>query len=262
MAATLALTRAGRSPVLAARLLAAALLLATWQALAVSGLLFRDVVPGLDLIVLALARTLLGTAFWSNLTVTAGEFIVAVALGGVLGIACGLALGASRFLARAYEHWIYWLAPTPKIIFFPVLLMLFGAGAESKFAMGALSCFFPVAISVASGVRGVDKVLVRVGRSFRASALQMALKIYLPAVRAAVLTGLRLGFGVAAIGVLLAETKLSKAGIGFLLMDAYRLFDMPRMYALLILVVLLIAGLNAALARLNKQEIGQNLGRK
>jgi NitT/TauT family transport system permease protein len=102
---------------------------------------------------------------------------------------------------------------------------------------------------------------VRVGRSFRASALQMSLKIYLPAVRAAVLTGLRLGFGVAAIGVLLAETKLSKAGIGFLLMDAYRLFDMPRMYALLILVVVLIAGLNAVLARLNKQEIGQNLGR-
>jgi NitT/TauT family transport system permease protein len=140
---------------------------------------------------------------------------------------------------------------------------LFGAGPESKVAMGAISSFFPVAISVAAGVRGVDAVLVRVGRSFRASALQMALKIYLPAVRAAMLNGLRLGFGVAAIGVLLAETKLSKAGIGFLIMDAYRLFDMPLMYALLILVVVLIAGLNAALARLNnRQDTGHNIGRK
>jgi ABC-type nitrate/sulfonate/bicarbonate transport system permease component len=259
MAAALALTRGRRSPVLAARLLAAALLLAAWQALAVSGLLFRDVVPGLDLIALALVRTIASTAFWSNLGVTAGEFLLAVALGGLLGVLCGLALGASRFLGQAYEHWVYWLAPTPKIIFFPVLLMLFGAGAESKVAMGALSSFFPVAISVAAGVRGVDSVLVRVGRSFRASALQMALKIYLPAVRAAVLNGLRLGFGVAAIGVLLAETKLSKAGIGFLLMDAYRLFDMPSMYALLILVVLLIAGLNAVLAQLsNRQNTGHN----
>jgi NitT/TauT family transport system permease protein len=262
MAATLALTAGGRHPVLRARLLASVLLLAAWQALAVSGLLFRDVVPGVPAIALALARTVAGTAFWSNLAVTAGEFAVAVALGGVLGVACGLALGASRFLGDAFEHWVYWLAPTPKIIFFPVLLMLFGAGPESKVAMGALSSFFPVAISVAAGVRGVDAVLVRVGRSFRASALQMALKIYLPAVRAAVLNGLRLGFGVAAIGVLLAETKLSRGGIGFLIMDAYRLFDMPRMYALLILVVVLIAGLNAVLARLNeRKEISHNIGR-
>jgi NitT/TauT family transport system permease protein len=254
MAATLALTSGRRHPVLVARLLAAGLLLAAWQALAVSGLLFRDVVPGLPLIALALARTLASPTFWSNLGVTAIEFVLAVALGGVLGVLCGLALGASRFLGQAYERWVYWLAPTPKIIFFPVLLMLFGAGPESKVAMGAISSFFPVAISVAAGVRGVDAVLVRVGRSFRASTLQMALKIYLPAVRAAVLNGLRLGFGVAAIGVLLAETKLSKAGIGFLIMDAYRLFDMPRMYALLILVVALIAGLNAALARLNYRQ--------
>jgi ABC-type nitrate/sulfonate/bicarbonate transport system permease component len=262
MAAALALTGARRYPVLAAQVVAAALILAAWQALAVSGLLFRDVVPGLPLIALALARTLGSAAFWADLAVTAREFALAVGIGGVLGIACGLALGASRFLAGAYQHWVYWLAPTPKIIFFPVLLMLFGAGPESKVAMGAISCFFPVAISVAAGVRGVDPVLVRVGRSLRASALQMALKIYLPAVRAAVLNGFRLGFGVAAIGVLLAETKLSKAGIGFRIMDAYRLFDMPAMYALLILVALLIAGLNTGLALLsNRKDTYRNRGR-
>jgi ABC-type nitrate/sulfonate/bicarbonate transport system permease component len=62
--------------------------------------------------------------------------------------------------------------------------------------------------------------------------------------------------------VLLAETKLSRGGIGFLIMDAYRLFDMPQMYALLILVVVLIAGLNAVLARLNeRKEISHNIGR-
>src|SRR5207302_7310313 len=100
MAATLALTGARRFPVLTARLLAAALLLAAWQGLAVSGLLFRDVVPGLELIALALARTLASMAFWSNLSVTAGEFLLAVVLGGLLGVLCGLALGASRFLGE------------------------------------------------------------------------------------------------------------------------------------------------------------------
>jgi ABC-type nitrate/sulfonate/bicarbonate transport system permease component len=118
--------------------------------------------------------------------------------------------------------------------------------------MGTISCFFPVAISVASGVRDVRRVLLHVGHSFRATTWQMATKIYLPAVREPLLNGLRLGFGVAAIGVLLAETKLSKAGIGFMVMDAYRRFDMPGMYALLLLVVFLVAGVNMAVTRISR----------
>jgi NitT/TauT family transport system permease protein len=248
----------------AMQLAAAALLLGAWQALAVSGLLFRDVVPPLPMIGAALLHTLADPAFWRNLGISAGEFALAMAIGGLAGIGVGLALGANRFLGRAYERWVYWLAPTPKIIFFPVLLMLFGAGPASKVAMGAVSSFFPLAISVAAGVRGIDRVLVRVGVSFGANPLQMMTKIYLPAIRHALLNGLRLSFGITATGVLLAETKLSRGGIGFMIDDAYRRFDMPQMYALLVLVVLLIAVLNAALARLGNQKyIGQKqTGRK
>ena len=58
---------------------------------------------------------------------------------------------------------------------------------------------------------------------------------------------MRLGFGVALIGVLLAETKLSNQGIGFLVMQAYQRFDMPRMYGMLIAVVALAAAVNIGL---------------
>jgi NitT/TauT family transport system permease protein len=237
-----------------ARLIAALAMLAAWQALASSGLLFRDVVPSLWRIAAALVLTLSSLDFYTNLGVTAEEFLVAVSLGGIAGACAGLALGANRFLAAAYERWVHYLGPVPKIILFPALLLAFGAGAGSKIAMGTISCFFPVTISVASGVREVRPVLLQVGQSFRATTWQMATKIYLPAVREPLLNGLRLGFGVAAIGVLLAETKLSKAGIGSLVMDAYRRFDMPGMYALLILVVLLVAAVNAAVAGLNRRQ--------
>src|SRR5882762_10024803 len=62
--------------------------------------------------------------------------------------------------------------PTPKIIFFPVMIMWFGVGPGSKIAMGAISCFFPIALSTAAGMRQIDKVLIRVGHSFRANAWQ------------------------------------------------------------------------------------------
>ena len=118
--------------------------------------------------------------------------------------------------------------------------------------MGVVSCFFPVAISAAAGMREIDRVLIRVGRSFRASTWDMVTKIYLPAMRAPILNGIRLGLGVAIIGTLLAETKLSNRGLGYLVMQAYATFDMPRMYALLIVLFVLSIGVNALIGRLGR----------
>jgi ABC-type nitrate/sulfonate/bicarbonate transport system permease component len=247
-------------------------IVAFWEALAASGLLFRDVVPSLVKIgealirilthpdmqwnldfgsgAFRLARTIWIPEFYFHLWVTMYEIAIALVIGGLAGLAVGLALGANRFLARAYENFLYYLGPTPKIIFFPVMIMWFGVGPGSKVAMGTISCFFPVALSAAAGLRQIDKVLIKVGRSFRVNTWQMVSKIYLPAMRAPIINGVRLGMGVAVIGTLLAETKLSNRGVGFLIINAYSTFNMPRMYALLILLFVIAIGANALVARL------------
>lgn len=223
-------------PVFLVRLAIIALTLATWEALAASGLFYKDVVPSLTRIVAALWDVLSDPQFYRHLAVTAEEVAYGLAIGGTAGMLVGLLLGGSRFLANAYELMLYWLAPTPKIIFFPVMIMLFGVGQGSKIGIGVISCFFPIALSVAAGMRGIDPVLIRVGRTFRASTWQMVTKIYLPAMRAPIINGLRLGFGLAVIATLLAETKLSNQGLGFMVIQAFSLFNMPMMYALLIIV--------------------------
>jgi ABC-type nitrate/sulfonate/bicarbonate transport system permease component len=223
--------------------------LVVWEALAASGLLFRDVVPSLAKIGTALGRLLVNADFYGNLGATAVEIGVAMLIGTALGLAAGILLGANRFLSRAFESLVLYLAPTPKIIFFPVMIMCFGVGAGSKIAMGTVSCFFPVAISAAAGMRDIDGVLIRVGRSFRASTWDMVTKIYLPAMRHPVINGVRLGLGVALIGTLLAETKLSNKGIGFLVIQAYSIFNMPQMYALLIILFVIAIGANSIISR-------------
>jgi ABC-type nitrate/sulfonate/bicarbonate transport system permease component len=235
-------------PVLVVRVTIVIAVLAAWEALAASGWLYKDVVPSLLRIAEALWGVVSSPAFYSNLAVTALEVGVGLVIGGSAGLVAGLVLGGSRFLARAYEPFLYWLAPTPKIIFFPVMIMLFGVGWQSKSAMAVISCFFPIALSVAAGMRGIDRVLIRVGRSFRANLMQMVTKVYLPAMRAPIINGVRLGFGVAVIGTLLAETKLSNQGLGFMVIQAYSLFNMPMMYALLILVFAIAITMNSALA--------------
>jgi ABC-type nitrate/sulfonate/bicarbonate transport system permease component len=254
MAATGQLTkapsRAGFSQVTWLRIALIVSALLIWEGMARSGLLYRDVVPSLFKIAAALVALLSGGEYYFHLGVTVGEIAVALAIGGGLGVVVGLVLGANRFLARAYEIYLYYLGPTPKIIFFPVMIMWFGVGPASKVALGALSCFFPVALSVAAGMRQIDKVLIRVGRSFRADTGQMITKIYLPAMRHPIINGVRLGLGIALIGTLLAETKLSNKGIGFLIINAYSTFDMPRMYANLIVLFVIAIGANALVGRL------------
>src|SRR5215218_10273384 len=225
-------------------------ILTIWEATAASGLLFRDVVPSLLVIGRAVANLLVENDFYWHLGVTAGEVGTGLAIGGLAGLVVGIALGANRFLSQAFESYLYYLGPTPKIIFFPVMIMWFGVGPGSKVAMGAISCFFPVALNVAGGMREIDKVLIKVGRSFRANTWQMITKIYLPAMRHPLINGVRLGLGVALIGTLLAETKLSNRGLGFLVIQAYSLFNMPQMYSLLIILFVISIGANALIGRL------------
>ncbi len=224
--------------------------LASWELMSRSGWLYRDVVPSWLAIGKALADLLSSAEYYFHLSVTAGEIGAALAIGGTAGMVVGITLGANRFLSKAFESYLYYLGPTPKIIFFPIMIMWFGVGPGSKIALGTLSCFFPVALSAAAGMRQIDKVLIKVGKSFRANTWQTVWKIYLPAMRHPIINGVRLGLGVALIGTLLAETKLSNKGIGFLIIQAYSVFDMPRMYAMLIVLFVLAIGANAVVGRL------------
>jgi NitT/TauT family transport system permease protein len=253
------LRRMGLRPVTALRIIIVVTVLAAWEALAASGLLYRDVVPSLGAIVRALYATLANKEFYWHLYTTFYEIGIALLVGGVSGIAVGIVLGGSKLLQRAFEPLLYYLGPTPKIIFFPVMIMWFGVGPGSKVAMGAISCFFPMALNIAGGMREIDKVLLRVGRSFRANTWQMVTKIYLPAMRHPMINGMRLGLGVALIGTLLAETKLSNRGIGYLVIQAYSLFNMPQMYSLLIILFVISIGANALIGRLGGlDEIKRN----
>jgi ABC-type nitrate/sulfonate/bicarbonate transport system permease component len=144
MAETGRLTRAAQAGVAldAVTLLRVAIVLgglAVWELLAQSGWLYRDVVPSLLRIGSALIDLLFHGDYYFNLGVTAGEIGTALLIGGLSGMVVGIVLGGNRFLSKAYEAYLYYLGPTPKIIFFPVMIMWFGIDTPSKIALGTLS---------------------------------------------------------------------------------------------------------------------------
>ena len=234
--------RESKSSVALVRLIAVGAVVTAWEIAALSGLFYRDVIPSLWQVLPALGELLISAELYWNSIVTICEVTLGLVIGGAAGAAIGGLIGMNRRAGAAIEPMVYYLAPTPKIVFFPLLLVWFGLGVSSKIAMAAIAAFFPITLSVAAGARSIDRVLIHVGASFGASRSQMAVKIYLPAIRVAFLNAVRLGLGVAMVATLLAETKLSKLGLGAMIMQGYTTFDMPRVYSLLFFTFVLAVG--------------------
>jgi ABC-type nitrate/sulfonate/bicarbonate transport system permease component len=231
------------------RILTLVVILAIWEAVAWSGLLYQDVVPSLLKIAVAFFNLFLDKETYRHFAVSAWEIGAGLTIGYILGVLFGLVAGTRRFFGAAVAPYVDGIATAPKIVFLPIVMLLVGTGMNSKLALGALSAFFPVAINMAASVRQVPPIFVRVGRSFRLSRWQMATRIYLPALRPSLITSLRLGFGLAVVGVLLAEIKLSNAGLGFLANEHYSHYRVPDLYAVLVLVFLVAVGLNSLMGK-------------
>ncbi len=223
---------------------------ASWEALSRSGLLYEGVVPSSLLVFPAILSHLVDPVFWDHMGRTAYEVVAGFAIGSSIGASLGILLGLRRFLAAVLEPYINYMAATPKIIFLPIMMVMFGVGAGSKVAMAAISAFFPVAVSVYRGTLLVNPVLIRVARSFKASQWKIVRSVYLPSLVPPLLTGLRLGLGVAIVGTLLAEIKLSNKGLGYVVIQHYNFFRTADMYAVLIIIFVIAVGINTVMDRL------------
>lgn len=232
------------------RIVTAIVLLALYEGVARSGLLYKDVVPSLLAVMQALL-IFLGTGdSYRHLGVTAFEIVIGFGLGTIAGVALGVSFGLWRLLGEVLDPWVHYLAPTPKIIFLPVLILLFGVGIGSKIAMGTIGAFFPVVVATYAGMRLVQPVLLKVAKSFQASTWQVVKMIYAPSLVVPVIGAMRIGLGASIIGTLLAEIKMSRAGLGYLIVQDYSLLRIPEMYSLLIVVMVIALIANAGMAYL------------
>lgn len=234
------------------RLATLAILLGAWEALARSGLVYQDVVPPVTAIIRAAVAILLDPTFYYDAAVTIGEIVSGYALSIVAGIGVGLLFGLRPFVRTTYLPYVNALATTPKIIFLPVVMLAFGVGPASKVALGAFAGFFPVVLATTAGVLQVNPTLLKVARSYNLTTWQTITKVQLPAMRVPIVTGMRLGLGVAVIAVLLGEIKFSNAGLGFLAIGFYNHFEIASLYATLLIIFVLAALVNSAMSRLER----------
>lgn len=219
-------------------------LVAVWELIGRSGILFPDLFPSVWEILQSFWVYLTTPVVLPHLKTSGYEVGGAILLAALLGVPLGILWGSRKNWLEIVEPLILYAAVVPKIVVFPVFILLLGIDVQSKLAVGAIAAFFPIALLTIAGMREVKKVYVEVARTVGATPYQMAVKVYLPAIAGQIFTGIRIGLGAAVTGALLAETKIAKAGLGFLIVEYYNQFRIADMYSLLLFIFILAALIN------------------
>lgn len=226
------------------------LIIAVWELIGRTGILFAELFPPLIEIMRSLWIYVTTPLILPHLKASLYEVGGALGLAALFGIPLGILWGSRTSWLEIVEPLILYAAVVPKIVIFPVFILFLGIDVHSKLAVGAIAAFFPISLLTIAGMREVKQVYVDVARTAGAGAYQIATRVYLPAIAGQVFTGIRIGMGAAVTGALLAETKVAKAGLGFMIVEYYGQFRIADMYSLLLFIFILAALANWAMKAL------------
>ena len=184
--------------------------------------------------------------------VSAQEFLIGFIAACVAGVVIGLLMATMEKAAFTLNPWVAGIYATPVIAVAPLFILWFGIGIWSKVAVVISLVVFPVIINTEVGIRSVDKQLIEAVRAFGASPGQIFRKVTLPAAIPFILAGIRLGVGRGLIGVVVGELFGSRAGLGFLIIQSSEVFNMPDLFAGIIVLAAAGIGLTAAFRMLER----------
>lgn len=171
----------------------------------------------------------------------------------VAGVALGLLMGVVRRFEAFVDPLLQLFRQVSALALFPVFLLFFGIGEASKIAIIFWAAFWPVLLNTISGVKQVEKLLIHSALSMGASRGFIFFKVILPAAAPSIFTGIRLAGAYSITALVAAEMIGSHAGLGFLTLNSQEIFQIPSMYAGIVLLAILGLALNYGLALLEKR---------
>jgi NitT/TauT family transport system permease protein len=179
------------------------------------------------------------SVLWPQTLVSIWRVAAAMAIGTLLAVPLGLALGRSRRLDAVFAPIVFLTYPIPKVVFLPVLLVLLGLGDSPKIALIALIIFFQILVTTRDAAKSVPEGSVLSVRSLGAGRWDIARHVVVPAALPEIFTALRIGTGTAIAVLFLAESIAGTSGLGWFIVDAWGRIDYPSMFAGIVAMALL-----------------------
>lgn len=177
----------------------------------------------------------------SHVWATVGRVFAGFVIGSIPGILLGVVMGVNRTVRLMLDTTLSAIYVLPKIAIFPIVMLMFADpfGEGPKIAVVALSVFFLMTINTMAGVRDIDPVFLMAGKNYGARGFALLWHVILPAAMPVIFAGLRLALGTALIVIISVEFLRAKQGVGYMTFYYWEVMSPEKMYAGLVVVMIL-----------------------
>ena len=178
-------------------------------------------------------------ALWPHTLQTLYTTLVGFFFGIVIGIALGVLIGSSKLAYDVAYPLLVGFASIPKVAVVPIFVLWFGAGTVPAVLTAMIMCIFPIVVNVATGLATTEPELEDVMRALRASKADILWNVGLPRTMPFFFASLKVSVTLAFVGTVISETVASNRGIGNVMMIASSNFDVPLVFAGLMILAFL-----------------------
>jgi NitT/TauT family transport system permease protein len=193
---------------------------------------------------------------WPHVMQTLYTTLVGFAFGILIGVALGVLIGSSRLAYDVAYPLLVGFASIPKVAVVPIFVLWFGAGTVPAILTAMIMSIFPIVVNVATGLATTEPELEDVMRALRATKLDILWNVGLPRTMPYFFASLKVSVTLAFVGTVISETVASNQGIGNVMMIASANFDVPLVFAGLLILAILGVSLYAVFSLLEARITG------
>ncbi len=168
---------------------------------------------------------------WMHLGDSVSRAVCGYFLASLLGVGVGLLVAWSRFVEDLIDPLIELIRPVSTFAVIPIFFIWFGIGDVSKVLIITKACFFPIVLNTIAGIKGVDPKLIQAARSLGAEGIALWTRVLIPSALPMILTGMRVATSMSVTTLVGVEMLSADSGIGFMVIDAQRVFATEKMFA-------------------------------
>jgi len=161
------------------------------------------------------------------------------ALSALIGVPIAMWIAYSRLVESFVYPLLVFSQSVPKVAIAPLFVVWFGFGVFPKIIDAFLLGFFPVIVATVQGFKSIEPDVVDLARSMGARPFKIFLKFRLPQAMPAIFSGLKVSVTLAVVGAVVGEFVGSNSGLGYVLQKANGTFDLPLMFAGLVILSLM-----------------------